>query len=160
MRRVSSCLELAATRPPASARSISRRTGTRKAGVAHLGLLFSELDKKVLVEVKNGNGKAKFLETTRGQLVLEKLVDMAISGSEFAQALIFERTEGKVTTNAGSQTPNACSEGGLPSVSEAMAKYLAAVATVYQQQLVTWPLKPGDRVIALARSYCQKLTGR
>ena len=104
----------------------------KKGGGRHLGLLFSELDKKVLVEVKNGNGKAKFLETTRGQLVLEKLVDMAISGSEFAQALIFERTEGKVTTNAGSQTPNACSEGGLPSVSEAMAKYLAAVATVYQ----------------------------
>ena len=31
------------------------------------------------------------------------------------------------------------------------------VATVYQQQLVTWPLKPGDRVIALANQPNEKL---
>ena len=103
----------------------------KKGGGRYLSLLFAELDKEVLVEVKNGNGKAKFLETTRGQLVLEKLVDMAIGGSEFAQTLIFERTEGKVTTNRRDLSPRAADEGGLPSVSEAMERYLAAIEADY-----------------------------
>ena len=57
----------------------------KKGGGHYLSLLFAELDKEVLVEVKNGNGKPKYVETTRGQLVLKKLVDMAISGSASAR---------------------------------------------------------------------------
>ena len=56
---------------------------------------------------------------------------MAIGGSEFVQALIFERTEGKVTTNARDLSPRAADEGGLPFVSEAMERYLAAIEADY-----------------------------
>ena len=103
-------------------------------GGRHLGLLYAELDKKVLVSKHDKYGnviEGEYVETTKAHLVLEQLVDMAIGGSEFAQALIFERTEGKVTTNPRDLSLRAADEGGLPSVSEAMERYLAAIEADY-----------------------------
>ena len=98
-------------------------------GRKQVALLLRELDKPVLVEARDAQGQptGQYVETTRGEQVIEQLVDMAISGSEFAQALIFERADGKVTSDARNQPPPVADEGGVPSVSEAMERYLAAV---------------------------------